>query len=132
MGYIEIQHTADWAIRVWAPDFPALLVQAAVAMYDLTETQLNTENRVERNLELAAGDHESLLVGFLSELLYLQEIEGLAFNQVEIHTTENELKGRLIGGPVLSQRKEIKAVTYHNLKIIKTPGGLEVTIVFDV
>jgi SHS2 domain-containing protein len=38
----------------------------------------------------------------------------------------------MLGAPVESQGKEIKAVTYHNLVIQKTQQGFETTIVFDV
>jgi len=28
-GFEEIRHTADWALRVWAPDLSTLFTQAA-------------------------------------------------------------------------------------------------------
>ena len=36
------------------------------------------------------------------------------------------------GGRARALQKHIKAVTYHNLEVRETAGGLEVTIVFDV
>ena len=131
-GFTEIEHTADWALKVWAPDLSQLFAQAAEGMYWLMETTLRPGPRCERQIELAGGDAESLLVGFLSELLYLGEIEGLGFDQFDVTIEEERLTARVRGAPVAEQKKEIKAVTYHNLQVIQTQRGLAVTIVFDV
>jgi SHS2 domain-containing protein len=42
------------------------------------------------------------------------------------------VRATLFGGKVSKLQKHIKAVTYHNLKIIETDKGLEATVVFDV
>jgi hypothetical protein len=36
-GFEEVSHTADWALRVWSPDFVGLLEQAARGMNFLTD-----------------------------------------------------------------------------------------------
>lgn len=131
-GYLEISHTADWALKVWAPDLSGLLEQAAYGMYALLQIQLQPGGRYECPLDLEAEDAESLLVSFLSELLYLTEQECLGFDAFDLAIEGFHLSGRMIGAPVESQRKEIKAVTYHNLAIQTSQQGLETTIVFDV
>ena len=131
-GYRELEHTADWEIEVWAPDLPALLNQAAYAMYALTGTKLKDSPRITREIAVQAEDAESLLVGFLSELLYHAETDSIGFDEFELDLENHALRGRLGGAPVESQTKEIKAVTYHNLEIRRTERGLEANIVFDV
>jgi SHS2 domain-containing protein len=132
-GFEEIPHTADWAVRVWAPNFTKLLIQSARAMYALSEIKLlEGGSRVEQRIQLAASDPESLLVSFLNELLFLQEQDGLGFDQIGITLFGFELQAVLKGAKMISMRKEIKAVTFHNLNIIETDHGLEATIVFDV
>jgi protein archease len=131
-GFTEIEHTADWALRVWAPDRNGLFTQAAKGMYWLMETTLQAAPRVEQRLALDGLDAESLLVSFLSELLYLGETAGLGFDQFEVATQDHRLQAVLRGAPIAGQTKEIKAVTYHNLAIQPTAAGLTVTIVFDV
>ncbi|MCC6147433.1 MAG: archease [Anaerolineaceae bacterium] len=132
LGYVELQHTADWAACIWAPDFPGLLIQAARAMFEMSGIRLVKAPKVERDFELEATDDESLLVAFLSELLFLQETEALAFDEMSIHARGLKLQAHLTGGKIESQAKEIKAVTYHNLQILRLRARLEVTIVFDV
>jgi SHS2 domain-containing protein len=131
-GYLEISHTADWALKVWAPNLPGLFEQAAHGMYALLQIRLQPGGDYECPVDLDAEDAEGLLVSFLSELLYLTEQEGLGFEIFDLVVDEIHLSGRMIGAPVESQAKEIKAVTYHNLVIQKTERGLETTIVFDV
>lgn len=131
-GFAEIEHTADWAVRVWAEDLPHLLIEAARGMYSLTQTQIYPEPRILHAFELSAEDEESLLVAFLSELLYLGEQKRLAFDQFDLSLQGRMLRARLGGAPIASQNKEIKAVTFHNLKITRTAEGLETTVVFDV
>ena len=131
-GYLEISHTADWALKVWAPNLPGLFEQAAHGMYALLQIRLQPGGDYECPVDLDAEDAEGLLVSFLSELLYLTEQEGLGFEMFDLVVDDIHLSGRMIGAPVESQAKEIKAVTYHNLVIHKTEQGLETTIVFDV
>lgn len=131
-GFREVEHTADWELEVWAPDLPALLEQAARGMYALTATRLEPGYHLERQIELVAQDRESLLVSFLEELRYLGEVEGLGFDTFHLQVEEDRLSARLEGAPLLSQSKEIKAVTYHKLKVRETAAGLRVNIVFDV
>ncbi|MGD2159456.1 MAG: archease [Anaerolineales bacterium] len=132
IGFREREHTADWELEVWGPDLVTLLEQAARGMYALTHIQLSPESRLTRELELPYDDPESLLVDFLSELLYLGEDQGIGFDSFEIRLDGDQLQAELEGAPIQSQAKEIKAVTYHNLRVRQTERGLEVNIVFDV
>ncbi len=131
-GFREVEHTADWQLDVWAPDLPALFEQAARGMYRLSGARPGTGLQQEVRLQLQASDLESLLVSFLTELLYYSEQERLIFDAFELQIEDTGLKGRLRGLPLAAQDKEIKAVTYHNMQIKQSDRGYEVQIVFDV
>lgn len=130
-GYREIEHTADWELQVWAPDLKALLQTAAQGMYTLSQTEI-ADSQIERSFTITYQDRESLLVDFLSELLFFGEDEGLAFSEYQLDFNGSTLNVRARGALIKSQAKEIKAVTYHQLQIHTTGRGLEVNIVFDV
>jgi SHS2 domain-containing protein len=132
MGFEEIAHTADWSVRVWANDLQGLFVEAAKAMNSLSGTAAGRAPRLKRIFESEAPDAEILLVSFLSELVYLQEQENVAFDRFELALQDQTLKVVMEGGPVERVDKAIKAVTYHNLKVERTEKGFETTIVFDV
>jgi SHS2 domain-containing protein len=133
-NFEEVEHTADWALRVRGRDLRELLLNAARGMNRLMvsdPTAIPIE--LEKHLELDAFDAESLLVEWLSELAYWAEAEMLLFCEFQINRlTSDHLQAVVRGGYVSGLQKSIKAVTYHNLKIIKTEQWLETTVVFDV
>jgi SHS2 domain-containing protein len=131
-GYREVEHTADWELEVWALDLKGLLEQSARGMYELAGMRLQPEPRLERSLALIADDPETLLVKFLSELLYFTEQEQIGFTEYMISLEGCSLHASLEAGPVASLDKEIKAVTYHRLAVRQVDGMLRVNIVFDV
>ena len=132
MGFEEIPHTADWSIRVWADDLEALLVESARGMYWLCGAEFVEQPRIKRSFEAEGIDGESLLVAFLSELIYYAEQEYAGFDNFEISIKNDRLKVEMEGAPLKSLSKAIKAVTWHKLEIKETARGLEVEIVFDV
>lgn len=131
-GFYEIEHTADWALTVFAPDLAGLLEQAARGMSTLSGTALQPGPRRVQELSIIGYDPEHLLVKFLTEILHFEQEEYLGFEGYTLTLHDLTLTARLISAPIASQQKEIKAVTYHNLQIQPTPYGLETTIVFDV
>jgi SHS2 domain-containing protein len=132
MGFEEIAHTADWSVRVWAQDLPGLFAESARAMNALAGTVTAQGPRLKRIFEAEGPDAESLLVAFLSELIYYQEQENLAFDAFAIKVPGSRLSVEMEGAQMISTDKAIKAATYHNLKIKETPHGFETTLVFDV
>ena len=132
-GFRELPHTADWELEVWAPDLATLLEQAARGMYTLSGMRLLAGSPQERSIALHAADAEGLLVNFLTELLWVEQEEGLGFDDFTI-TVEDQinLRAELRGSAIANLDKEIKAVTYHNLAVETTSQGLRVNIVFDV
>jgi SHS2 domain-containing protein len=130
----EIEHTADWALRVRGRDLAELLVNAARGMVSLIVADPAALPRdVEQELELESIDAESLLVDWLSELAYWAETEMLIFHRFDLQdVTPTSLQATIRGGHAPDLKKHIKAVTYHNLEIVETVEGLEATVVFDV
>ncbi len=131
-GYQERSHTADWALDVWAPDLPGLLWQAARGMYALMQVTTRAEEAEIYRFETSAPDRETLLVTFLSELLYFTQRDDVAFQRLDLTLVDERLTVEVEGAPIEKLTKEIKAVTYHNLVVRETDRGLEATIVFDV
>src|SRR5512141_1700214 len=117
-GFEEIPHTADWSMRVWAEDVPSLLAEAARGMNSLAGAELAPGPRQARTFEYDAPDAESMLVAFLSERVYSQEHENMGFDKFRIQLEDSRLKVEMEGAPLASLTKAIKAVTFHNLKII--------------
>jgi len=109
-----------------------LFTEAARGMTALAGTRLADGPRTRRKISVRGSDAESLLVSFLSEILYLGEEEKLGFDEFHLQFEDDRLEAELGGAAIRSIDKIIKAVTYHNLQIRQTEKGLEVEIVFDV
>lgn len=130
----EVEHTADWALRVRGENLGSLFENAARGMVSLLDGQINPDQRpVQKTFTLQAPDYETLLVDWLSELLYLIEEADVVFTAITVRrvqdlTLEAEISGQAGG----SFNKHIKAVTYHNLAIQQSEVGYETTVVFDV
>ena len=130
----EIEHTADLALRVRGRDLKELLESAAMAMaHLLCEDSFVSDDPVEKLVDIRADDAEGLLVEWLSELVFLVEVESFIFQGAEIQTvSEMRLRAKIFGKIARELKLHIKAVTYHNLKIVKADGWLEAVIVFDI
>jgi SHS2 domain-containing protein len=131
-GFEELSHTADWAMRVWTGSLPVLFAEAARGMNALSGAKPAPGPRVSRTFETQAPEMESLLVAFLSELVWTVEQENLVFDEFKVVLKGSKLTVFMSGALILSLNKSIKAVTYHNLQIVKTKAGFQVEIVFDV
>jgi len=134
VAYVEIEHTADRALRICGSDLQELLINAAAGMNSLLVQEFNEIIlSEEKSVDLAAIDTESLLVEWLSELAYWAETELLVFHKIDFHrVSPTHVKATIHGNRVVQLDTHIKAVTYHNLKIIQTDEGLIATVVFDV
>jgi SHS2 domain-containing protein len=130
----EIEHTADWALRIRGRDLAGLLANAARGMSSLlVEDPAALPDEVEEQLDIQGVDAESLLVNWLNELAYWAEMEGVVFKSFDLkEVTSTSLRAVVRGGPAPELKKHIKAVTYHALEIVETRAGLEATVVFDV
>jgi SHS2 domain-containing protein len=131
-GFEELPHTADWAMRVWATSLSGLFVEAARGMNALSGANPVPDTRVSRIFTAEAPDLESLLVAFLSELVWAVEQDELVFDTFKVVLKGTKLKVIMSGAPIHSINKSIKAVTFHNLQISKTKIGYQVEVVFDV
>lgn len=131
-AFVEVEHTADAALRVYGQDWGEFLANAARGMFSLVADWGDRQSLRERKVSLQAMDGETLLVDWLSELLYLHEMEDVVYTSFEIlSASENRLRAVVKGTENWSPRTAIKAVTFNDLRIEKTPEGYAATIVFD-
>jgi SHS2 domain-containing protein len=137
MSFETIDHTADLAVRVWSPDLPGLFAEAARAMTSLMTEPGAIEGRETVAITAEGADAPDLLVNWLREILYLWHGRELLTAEVDIlEIGETRIRSRLRCDPYDPARHEIrhelKAVTYHDLRVEPAPGGWEAVVVFDV
>jgi len=137
-GFREIDHTADWELELWAPDEAGILEEAARGMYKMSGLTYgdNGDVRRTRRFEIERPDRESLLVGFLSELLYVLQTDHLAFDRFEFELDETSSPSAVAvsaaGRPVTGVDKEIKAITWYRIAVEPADDGWIGRVTFDV
>lgn len=132
-NYEHIEHTADLALRIHGRDLEELFANAAHAMFsELVDLRLVAPN-VRRSVHVDGTDHESLLVNWLNQLLFLHETRDEVYSDFDIHDlTSQALWATVRGEHSEDVRMIIKAATYHDLVIQDTGEGYVVPIIFDV
>jgi SHS2 domain-containing protein len=136
MSYEELEHTADVRVRVKAFTLAGLFAEAArvlmIVMYG-DDIRPGTE---ERTLTLEAPDRVALMQEFLSEVLFLSEVDNLVFSSCEVSLSSQGLNARLIGEPFDPARHrggmEVKGISYSGLRIFKEGGESILDIILDV
>ncbi len=133
-GFVEIDHTADRAIRVRGVDLPDLFQQAAAGLLSLADpTPVPNRPSTLLRLHLHSADRETLLVRWLEELHYLLETKRLIPRSIQVRILPGlHLVAELEVGAAAALGRAIKAVTFNNLAVSETQDGLVATVVFDV
>ncbi len=131
--FVEVEHTADWAIRVRGKTLSELFINVAIGMYSLVVDLPPKKAEIERMVEVEGADPETLLINWLNELLYHTEMDNEVFSEFEMECfEETRLRATVRGNHTKQLKKQIKAATFNDLCIIPTENGYEATVVFDV
>ncbi|MGI5819577.1 MAG: archease [Armatimonadota bacterium] len=135
-GHEPVEHTADLAIRAWAPDLRGLIEEAARGMLDLMLTR-RPEADAYTEVVAEGRDPEELVVDCLREVLALWTVARRLPVSVDVTDVDGGSARCTVGvaGPEEARDalgEEIKAVTYHGIEVVRSEAGYEVTVVFDV
>ncbi|MDD1692205.1 MAG: archease [Methanoregula sp.] len=135
MSFEEISHTADVKIHASAPTLEALFSETFRALMQVMYGA-QRGGSVIRNIRIESTDTESLLADFLSEVLFVSEVEGLVFSDARVRIDGLHLDAQLIGESFDPVRHfggtEVKGISYSGLEILHDANGYKVDIIFDV
>lgn len=136
MPFEEFEHTADVGIHAYGEDLEEAFEEAGKGLFSIMVDLDTVEQKEEHEIELSADDWESLLVNFLSELIYIFEVKDYLFSDFEVHLEENdgrELtaigKGEELDTDKHTLETAVKAVSYHEINI-DTEG--DIRIILDI
>ena len=132
-----LDHTADIGIVVHGEDLRALFENAGEAFFHLITDLKKVKRRVERRVDIGGESLDRLMVDWLSELLYLHDVENLLFGKFKVESVgEGGLKAIANGEPfqegVHVIKTEVKAVTYHRLEVREEKGGWRAQVIVDL
>lgn len=142
MGFEFLDHTAEIGVRAWGRDLAEAFAEAARGMFAVMYETGPVNESLAREVEVAAPDPEALLVEWLNSLLYLATVDHAVFGRFEVSIeppkegAEWRLRATAYGEPVDPGRHsfglEVKAATYHGLKVQSLDGRAEVEVILDV
>lgn len=124
-------------IAAYGSSLAEVFEACALGMMSLIIDTAAVEARGEAPIAARAGDPRALLVSWLSEILFLVEVEGWAFGDFRVEEISGELvRGLGIGEPLDAARHglhgEVKAPTYHMLELAEEDGLWKARVIFDV
>jgi SHS2 domain-containing protein len=139
-----LPHTADIKVRIYGKTLNDFFRNAVIGMFQVIHPLIEGSHvehgrvicplPITRKVEINAPDIETLMVDFLSELLYLSDVHNEAYLDATIYeVTATHIKATVHGSKVKGfDVVEIKAVTYGELEIKQINDGWRGEIVFDI
>jgi SHS2 domain-containing protein len=131
--YEILEHKADLKIRVFGKDKKELFENVMIGMFESAKYE-EEGKEVKKEIKASSLDLPSLLVDFLSEVLYLSEVNKEVYNRIEFKKfSDKRIEGILLGKKLKRIGVQIKGVTYHNLDIHQLKDKTwQATILFDI
>lgn len=135
--YELFEHTADLGLRATSPDLDALFADMAAGLFAaIVEDPTTIRPNAATTVEIAGADREYLLFDWLKELLYLFDAEHQVFASFDVTVRADGLTATAWGEPLDPARHllnhEVKAITYHELKVEWTATGWVAEVIVDI
>jgi SHS2 domain-containing protein len=127
----EIPHKADAEIIAYGSSLDELFIHALQGMYFIMGIEGTHGSESVDLVSLQDSNLESLLVSFLTEMLFIVE-KGFKAEIKHLEVKGNKLNARITKIPFTGITKEIKAVTFNEMRIIKKNNLFQTRIVFDI
>ena len=132
-----LEHTADIGFEAFGSTRREVFANAGRAMMHLMVDLETIVPREELPLRAEASDMPSLLVNWLSEILYRFDAEGWLFRDFEFDELTEHSLAALARGEKFERRRHqvkllVKAVTYHQLELKETEEGWRAQVYVDI
>jgi SHS2 domain-containing protein len=129
--------TADVGLAVRAPTLEDLFSCAGELLFSAICDRRRVRLKESRAVEAEGEDLESLLVAWLSELIYIYDTEYFLVRRCRAAIRDSRILAATIQGETLRPdhhqiRMEVKAVTYHRLRVWREKDLWRATLVLDV
>lgn len=130
-------HTADIGLRIRAKTLEELFNEAGRAFTAVVvENPEAVRPAEECRFEIPGRERDYLLFDWLNELLYRFDTHRQLFSRFDMHVSEEGLQGSAWGETVDPARHhlthEVKAITYHHLRVEQTVDGWQAEVILDI
>jgi len=130
---------ADVAFEATGKTLEELFESCAIAFSDISANVKKIQPKIKKEIKVESETIEDLLYNFLSELVYLKDVEQLLFAKYEVKIKRvknyelivsaygqnlNEIRSEL--------RNDVKAVTMHQFQVKQIGKGWQARVVLDI
>lgn len=131
------EHTADLGLRATAPDLNALFAEMGKCLLaSMVEDPAGVRPAQETRIELAGADRDFLMFDWLNTLLLRFEGDRALFAEFDVTVSDTGLTAVARGEPFDPARHvlahEVKAITYHELKVVRDGGVWLAEAIVDI
>jgi SHS2 domain-containing protein len=135
--YRVLEHTADIGFEAFGATRQEVFANAARALVDLIVSLDSVQSRDEVSIRAEGSDSPSLLVNWLSEILYLHDAEGWLFRDFEIKELSDHSLSAVARGEKFNRSRHqaklmVKAITYHQLALEEAAEGWRARVYLDI
>jgi protein archease len=135
--YETFEHTADIGIRARAGDLNRLFEDAARGLFSVIVANPEALRPVQEVRYRIQGERlDDLLFDWLAELLFTFETRRLLFCEFQVDVQPGGLQATAKGEPIDRTRHEmdmeVKAITYHGLKVERDGDGWLAEVIVDI
>jgi SHS2 domain-containing protein len=128
-----LEHTGEVELEIESDSEHGVFAEALAGLSELFgEPAVDDVARTTHRLVVRARDRASLLVGWLEELLWIAERDGIVPEGVVTFELDDDgLRAEVLARPG-PPRPLVKAVTWHDLCFEPGVAGFHARVVFDV
>ena len=135
--YETFEHTADIGIRARAGSLNDLFADAARGLFSVMVSNPESIRPLEDFPFRVQGDrYDDLLFDWLDELLYAFATRRVVFGDFDVRVEPGGLSATARGEPIDLRRHhldvEVKAITYHGLKVQPEGDGWLTEVIVDI
>jgi len=139
-GHKFLDHTADIKVEAWGETLEEAFEAAGTAFYDVMLDVEKVDKRIEKRIKVTGFDIMSLLFNWIDQLILIFELDNLVFRdfKVDIRINGEDYRLEALGfGEEYKKEKHgykvhVKAMTYHEMEIIKEGDRVVIRYVVDI
>ena len=136
-----LEHVSDAYVAAYGGNLEEAFENVALAMFNVMTDTKKVSSQKREQIEVTAEDEYALLYSWLERLLVNFETKDSLYSKFKVKAIKQVPSGyhltAIIWGEPYNPEKHpsktgIKAVTYHQMEIIKQPDNVTVKVLFDI
>ncbi len=136
--YRLLEHTADYMVEVTGRSKEMLFINTAYALADIMYNIQKVEIKMIKILQFCGANFNEMFKDFVSQIIRLVCSDCFLYSKVSVNIKGNsfsgycKVKGELVDRKKHELKKEIKALTEHQLRLEKIGRIRKAVFVLDI